>query len=65
MVAVHIVDEIPLSEWAEENRIPLRTAQSWARTGKIKAKKKKMAINVVTTRLVETYMVRENTKKPE
>lgn len=56
--------EVPLSDWAEANSVSHRTAQQWARSGKIAAKIKPVKRQV--TRIVTThqYVIRSNAKKP-
>ena len=53
-----------LSDWAESNDINQRTAQGWAKSGKIKAERQKVKKTVVITRMVDTYVLRKNTKVP-
>ena len=57
-------DEMPLREWAETNNVNYRTAQGWAKSGKIRAKKKKWPKRLWITRLVETYVVSRGQKSP-
>lgn len=56
--------ELPISEWADLNGVPLRTAQQWAKNKTIRAKKKKLSYQVQTTRLIETWVVNCDIKPP-
>jgi hypothetical protein len=54
--------EIPLNEWAKRHKVPVRTAQLWAKTRKITARKKKVAIQMVKT--WTCWVLDANTKPP-
>lgn len=57
-------DEILLSDWAEENSVNPRTAQAWAKAGKIKATRQTVKKTMTVTRSVSAYVVRKSMKVP-
>jgi len=57
-------NEITLAEWADKHGIAVRTAQGWAKTGLINAKKKKRAVRMTINRLVRTYFIDAATIPP-
>lgn len=57
-------EEITLSHWAHLNNIPMRTAQGWAKKGKINVRMKKMPKQILLTRLVRTYVIDQNAIPP-
>ena len=56
--------QITISEWAATHSVPLRTAQQWAKDGTIPARKKKIAYQIITDRLIKTWVVDSDTNPP-
>lgn len=57
------VPDIFLEEWAANRHVELRTAQGWAKSGKIPAKLKKA--RVLVERTIRKYVIPENATLPE
>lgn len=57
-------DEILLSDWAEQNGVNPRTAQGWAKDGKIKTSQKMVQRSMTVTRAIRSYVVRKGMKVP-
>ncbi len=60
-----VSDQIPLDEWADSKNVPQRTANGWAKSGKIKARMQTALVTVTVTRKVRKYFVNKSEPLPQ
>jgi predicted site-specific integrase-resolvase len=56
--------KITLAAWCQRNKVPVRTAQTWAKTKQIQAEKKRAKVVIQQTRTLHTYFIDEKTPVP-